>query len=373
MRSGERFGCDRSDARRAARSAALVALLLAAQPGWAAAPTAEPSAGPRCSAAPARGLSEEFAAEFWALTARFDSGHHLFVELTLTNVGVGDRNAAVIGHLVAPDGSVRSFRKAKREGAWRLSDDGTRIEIGKITFDRGCPVEHLEVVRDDLSVQLAFRPGGPSLASGLLPGGDRGFELIESAGLAEGTLWTADMPQPVSVEGRVALTHRWVDTLESRLVLRRLEFFSLDGQAALYLTEARTPEGGVRRWLVVEAGGGIPRQSDAFEVTPDWGGVDAEGFAQLDRLQLNGSGLSGHLDVSSPLVRYDPLRELPAPLRLALSLSMRWRTAFSPAPFELRIEEEGGVARLLSGVGVVHVTSFNPDPARGAAIPPATE
>ena len=60
-------------------------------------------------------------------------------------------------------------------------------------------------------------------------------------------------------------------------------------------------------------------------------------------------------------------------LRLALSLSMRWRTAWSPAPFELRIEEEDGAARLLSGVGVVHVTSFNPDPARAAAVPPGTE
>lgn len=357
---------------RAARAAALAGLFLAAQSGWSAALAAEAPAAP-CSAAPARGLRDEFAAELWALTARFESGHHLFVEVALTNVGVGDRNAAVIGHLVAPDGSVHAFRSAKREGAWRLSQGGLRIEIGKLAFDRGCPVERLDVTRDDLSVQLAFRPAGPALAGGLLPGADRGFELVESAARAEGTLWTPDLPRPIAVEGRVALTHRWVDTLESRLVRRRLEFFSLDGRTALYLTEAHTSEGGVRRWLVVRDGERAPRQYDDFAVTPDWGSVDADGFARLDRLELTGPGLSGHVDVSRPLVRYDPLRELPAPLRLALSLSMRWRTAMSPAPFELRLEEPDGTARLSSGIGIVHVTSFNPDPEHGGTLSSAAE
>jgi hypothetical protein len=374
MRRCEGWRRVRAGARRAARSAARVAaLLLAAQAGSAAAMPAEAAAEPRCAAAPARLAGDEFAAEFWALTARFDSGHHLFVEFTITNVGVGDRNGAVIGHLVAPDGAVRAFRKAKREGAWRLSDDGLRIEIGKVTLDRRCPVERLEVTRDDLAVQLAFRPGAPALASDLLQGRDRGFELLEAAGPAEGTLWTADMQHPVAVQGRVALTHRWVETLESRVVLRRLEFFSLGGEDSLYFTEAMTPEGSSARWLVVEEGGRTSRQSGAFEVTSDWGMVDAEGFARLDRLELAGSGLSGHVDVSSPLVRYDALRDLPAPLRLALSLSMRWRTAWSPAPFELRIEGDGRAARRLSGVGILHVTSFNPDPTRGVALPTAME
>lgn len=353
------------------RAALWAALLCAAAPAHGAPPAA--SALPRCASAAARLPEQESAAEFWVLSARFGSGHHLFLELTITNVGLGDRNAAVLGHLVEPDGTTRAFRKAKRVGEWSLSGDGLRMEVGAVTLDQRCPVARLDIERDDMAVHVAFRPAGTSSAPQLVAGGARGFERVRAAGPAEGTLWVQGMERPLPVEGRVALTHRWVDTLESRLVLRRIEFFSLGGDVDLYLSEAKSPAGDRARWLVVEEGGRPLRETETFEVKPDWGGVDANGFALPRRLQLQGAGLSGHLEMSKPLVRYDPLRDLPAPLRLALAVAMRWRTAWSPSPFELRIEDESGAERRVAGVGLVQVTSFNPDPPHDVASPPPTE
>ena len=58
----------------------------------------------------ARLLLGELAHERWDLTARFDSGHFLFAEFLITNFGLGDRNAAVIGHVIRPNGQSRRFR-----------------------------------------------------------------------------------------------------------------------------------------------------------------------------------------------------------------------------------------------------------------------
>jgi hypothetical protein len=101
----------------------------------------------------ARLLPGEFASEHWELTARFDSGHLLFVEFLITNIGVGDRNAAASGHLVAPDGQTYHFTNGRREGNWQLSPDRLRLEIGASRLDLHAPVYPSTYV-SNLMVQL---------------------------------------------------------------------------------------------------------------------------------------------------------------------------------------------------------------------------
>src|SRR5262245_10834961 len=78
----------------------------------------------------ARLLSGDSASEHWEFTARFDSGHLLFVEFLITNIGLGERNAAAVWHLVTPEGKTHRTTNGRREGNWTLSADHLRMEIG---------------------------------------------------------------------------------------------------------------------------------------------------------------------------------------------------------------------------------------------------
>src|SRR5215471_16759994 len=93
----------------------------------------------------ARLLPNEFASEHWELTARFDSGHLMFVSFLITNIGWGNQNAAVSGHLMAPDGKIYNFDNARFGGQWRLSTDRLRFEVGPNILDLHDPIYRLSV------------------------------------------------------------------------------------------------------------------------------------------------------------------------------------------------------------------------------------
>src|SRR5262249_34173587 len=111
----------------------------------------------------ARLLTGEFASEHWEFTARFDSGHLLFVEFIITNIGLGDRNAAVIAHLVTPEGKLSRFANGRRENNWDLSSDRLRIKIGAILLDLHGPAYQLRMDKRSVRINLHFRPDGPAV------------------------------------------------------------------------------------------------------------------------------------------------------------------------------------------------------------------
>ena len=58
----------------------------------------------------------EFASDAWDLVASFDSGHLVFSQAVVTNLGWGDHKAAVVGIVVTPDEKVQVFRRSEAQG-----------------------------------------------------------------------------------------------------------------------------------------------------------------------------------------------------------------------------------------------------------------
>jgi len=301
----------------------------------------------------------ELATETWDFTARFESGHLLLLQFLNTNIGIGDGNSAVTGQLVEPDGNVVRFRTGDRVGNWTLSPDGRRLELEKALLDQSGGELVLRFEKKKLKLDLRITSTGPGVWSSQLSRAGYPVDLIESAAPIEGTIWTAGMAAPLTVRGVAGATHRWFDDLEARLVQRRIELFSLDGAHAIYLIDARTPAGESIAWLVVQRDGRTLRES-AVEVAPVERAA-RDGYGVPDELGVSGAGIEGTIRFGRELVRYAPLGDLPAPIRVVVSVAMKPLRVWSAASFELTLDAPNGAAPLvLRGDGIGEVTFLNP-------------
>lgn len=300
----------------------------------------------------------ELGSEFWSVAARFDSGHYLVVELCITNLGFGDGNAAVIGHLIEPDGTVHAFEGAKSDGKWSLSEDRLQVVVSGVELDQRGPIHHLRIDKKQLKLELDYRPGGDDLRLATLSGADRGFDLLALEAPAQARLRLADRDEE-SLVGRVARTHRWSEGLESGFLLRRIELFTLQGDVEAYLVDTLDPEGGSKSWLHVQRDGEVLR-SQPVRVRPIWGVANGPSdFPVPEALEVTGEQVRGRVELRPPLVRYDPLADLPAVVRLVIAPFLRWRTTWSASPFELELTGGAGGGLTLRGRGLTNVTYFN--------------
>lgn len=348
---------------------ALLALLGGALlPGPARTQTAGDAPGARSDGPPSEGSETS---EIWTLVGRFDSGHDVMVEIAVTDVGPGDHSAAVIGHVVFPDGTVRPFRKAKREGEWERSEDGRWIDVGPIALDRRGPEGRFEVDRDSLQLEIRFpsREAVPADAAG--PGSERGFEVAQIGEPATGRLRTPEMDAPVALTGRVALVHRWARD-EAAHVAWRLDLFDLTQGVGLFLRAGREPEEDVRGCLVQRDDEGAPRQRAAFQARVAWRHEPDPDARVPERITLTGPEVEGWIRLDRPVLRYDPFADLPAPVRWLVALELRMRFAWDAASFELAWKRDAdGDARRLSGHAVVGTTKLEPGPLAALdAVPP---
>ena len=186
--------------------------------------------------------------EWWVVAARLDSGEHVFVEITLTDVGPGERNVAAIGNWIAKDGALTPFSRAKLEGDWTPSPDGKRIDLGKFVFDRSRPQAQLRVEKASLRLALEFPLAAVPLATKKLANGKWTQELWSAGAPVQVSFWKRGMAAPLVGKGRVALSHRWVVGAEGKLAERRLELFTL-GAEPLYALEVASGKR-AERWVV---------------------------------------------------------------------------------------------------------------------------
>lgn len=358
----------------AAAAAALgLAVCLGAAPALAAGPAA-PGASVSASAAStasggrppaAAGRSRlgagELAMEQWDATLVLDSGHVVLAQFLVTNLGLGDANAAVTGHVVAPDGTRTAFRQGRSEDEWRLSDDGLRLEVGKATLDQSGGEIALRVARKKLTLDLRWPAAAPSSsARGALARRGYGLDLLQSGAPVRGSLWTEGLAEPVAVRGHATVTHRSMDVLEANLVQRRTELVARAGDLTLYLFDALRPEGEpAERWLVVRRGDATLLETSDVTLrwSPDAGAPD-DGFVRPGELAFEAAGISGRARFGRELVRYAPLADLPAPIRIAVAAATRPLRSWSAAEVELRLD--GPAARPVRGTGVGEVTFLNP-------------
>ncbi len=315
-------------------------------------------------------LPGEFASEHWEFTAQFDSGYLLFAEFLITNIGLGDRNAAAFGHIVAPDGQTYRFTNGRREGNWNLSPDRLQIEIGASLLDLHDPAYHIQVNKHSVRVDLRFRPDGPAVWSEALSPPGYALDLLAAAVPVEGILWMKGMTEPVTVRGTLAATHSWMNEAGSSLVLRRLEFFALQESFPLYGVDLTTPKGRRIQWMVVKRQGKKEDESHTFELSLDGQTKEPRdpGYEVPGAFHLKNAEMEGQVRLEHVLVRNDPLADLPQPFHflVALALDLRPRRVWALSPFEIVFPTDLPPAehppQHVRGTGVTAVTFLNPMP-----------
>ena len=318
----------------------------------------------------ARLLTSEFASEHWEFTARFDSGHLLFVEFIITNIGLGDRNAAVIAHLVTPEGKLSRFANGRRESNWNLSSDRLRIKLGASLLDLHEPTYQLRVDKRKVRVDLHFRPDGPAVWSEAFSPPGYTLDLLAAAVPVEGTLWVSGMTEPVHVHGTLAATHSWLNERGSSLVRQRLEFFSLQENFPLYSIDLITPAGSHVRWMIVKQQGKKVYESRTFELSQEGEAKEPHdpGYEAPDTLHFKSTEIEGQARLERIVVRDDPLTDLPQPFRflVALALDLHPRRVWALSPFEVFFTTNPAPADHMSqraqGTGVTAITFLNPRP-----------
>ncbi len=341
----------------------IVAALIAALAGLVAATTPrDPGRG-----APAVRLPDaEFGGDYWDLVARFDSGHHLFAQAAVTNMGLGDHKAAVFGFIVTPEGEEIPFRRTENRGGWRLSPDGSRMDLRSIVLDTAAPTRSLVVDKKEIEIDLAIE-AAPSPAWEARPGDRCPVDVLDVASPVRGSYWLAETDERVELVGSATLTHRWMSGLEAECVQRRVEFFGLEAELGVYFSEVTTPEGAVHRWSVARRGDRLEMDRGAAQVELAWRG-DVRGFPQPTAIDLEGTALALHVNVDEPVLVVEPLARVSEPWRGLLERLTRPLLRFSPAPFH---HASSGEEAWHEGRGVVKVSYLNPLPSEVPSTAPA--
>jgi len=308
------------------------------------------------SATPAIRLPQgELAGESWDLISRLDSGHLVIAQAALSNLGPGDRHAAVLGFLVDPDGAIHRFKRSEPAGKWTGASEG-RLDLRSIALEPGGSTRRFEVAKDELGIDL-------TLASGSIQASDAGscsFELLEPAAPAAARVRIGAGAEPFATQGRVALTHRWSTGLESDCVLRRVEVFVLEPTIGIYFAEATAPDGAVSRRLVAERDGRVLFSGDPGPAAVRWSAE--KGFAPPESVAFSAGGIAARVRFGATLGSVDPIERLPAPVQWLVAARTKPRLSWLRAPFELDV-----AGRHVSGEAVAKVTYSNPLSTRVAA------
>jgi len=306
------------------------------------------------------------ALEYWDFTARFEQGYRLVARVLITNEGPGDRTAVGVGHLLLPDGEIVEFHNGRREERWSIAPNGRSLRIGSTRLSFEDSLRHLEYDnhRRGIALRMDFHAEGPAhfQRSGELAG--YSVDLLDLATPVEGTVLLPGMKEPLSISGRAALTHTWMDETEAHLVLRRIDFTSLDAGSAMYLRDVTDPEGKSHRWMALVRGGELLFESSDLSIALEGAAEGSKkGYPVPKRLRIQAPGLSGEVALERKIVEHEPLGDLPQPFRFLLSFATRPRRVWTDSPFSLRVDAAPGRSAIeIQGNGITSVTYLNPLP-----------
>lgn len=318
----------------------------------------------------ARLLTGAFASEYWELTARFDSGHLLFAQFLITNIGLGDRNAAASGYVIGPQGERYRFRNGRREGKWTLSLDRLHLTVGASQLDLRRLPHRLQVEKREFRLDVRFRPQRPAVWAEEFASAGYTLVLLDAAAPIEGTLWVQGMQQPLPLSGVAAFTHSWMEELGTTRLLRRVEFFSLHSGCPVYAVDITAPDGTRTQWTVVQSAATTTSANHAPLFPPPDGATQVRDprYPVPHALLLRAEGMAGQVALQSLLLRDDPLQSVPRFFRAVVSLLLELRPlrVWAASPFTLSLwsashgAEQDSVA--LQGMGVTAITFLNPLP-----------
>jgi hypothetical protein len=325
---------------------------------WAAAPTA--ANGPSDALEPgARLPSGSYASEYWDIAAHFVSGHRVYARFLITNQGPGERNGVAIGHVITPGGDAVEFRNGRLEDRWTLSSDGRRLDIGSSLLDLTASTRKLHITKKRKGVRLLLdwvsSAGGTPMPRP--EGSPYHLDLLDLGAPIAGSLWVRGMDAPIEVEGRITLTHTWIEKNENKVSVRRIDVMTLNGDTALFISDLTGPDGA--RWqsaAVAESSGRIAvTHTDA--PVPLGQTTSGDDYPIPAQIPLALPALSGSITLGDAILRLDPLDALPLAVRMVYSFRARPHRVWVDARVDLTPKRAAeGAAPPLGGIGVAALT-----------------
>lgn len=276
----------------------------------------------------------EDAGEHWDLTARFESGHALFVRFAITNQGPGARTAFATGHVVFPDGSHHSWQHGRREGRWSASPDGLFLKVAASELDLRGGERSFRVDSDkqraNVTLRFAATPASESSTTRT--------PVVSATPLAhaEGTLQVGPMQAPLPVRGVAFLRHSRSEAAEAEVSLRWLDLLGGEPERGLALWALEAPDGSWRQWLALRRPGQPLLETSEFSLGLEGARGPESAYPVPASLRIEGSGVSGSVALGAELLRTDPLQIIPQPFRWFLSQQIAPRRIWSDATLRIR-------------------------------------
>ena len=372
----------------------------------------------------ARRLSGKNASEYWDLTAELQDDWYITARFQITNQGPGKLYGTAVGHVYTPNGKVVKFQNGRLQRGWTLSKDGLVLDVGKSDLELRPPRYKLKINKPDARIRLSFAPNALYRLPKKVTGKNYRVDLLALGAAATGSIRLEGMAEPLPVSGRVTLTHTIARDAETDLSVRRTEFFyqpstppsaqpgaqsdeqanplesSKSAEKAMYLASFLTPAGKRTRWLATLEPGCdptlIPLRSGASAHKPgtvvqiqtqssdetclrnlasnaefDLAARDAKNRPAKSRgkksyrippaFDLEGTGATGQIELSDEILQYEPLDDLPGPIRWIAGLSAKPRRVWFKADLDVTIPP--GLSRTptqFQGQGVATVSFLNP-------------
>jgi hypothetical protein len=322
--------------------------------------TAAPAAanGPSDALEPgARLAGGSAASEYWDLAAHLVSGHRVYARFLITNEGPGKRNGVAIGHVITPGGAAVEFRNGRLEDRWTLGSEGRRLEIGSSVLDLSTSTRKLQITKKRKGVRLLLDWTADASAAHMpRPDGSAyHLDLLNLGTPIAGSLWVRGMEAPLAVEGRVALTHTWIEKREAKIALRRIDAVTLDGDMAFFLSDLTSPDGD--RWQSVAVASGGVAVSHTAAPAPLGESASGGRYPIPASIPVASPEVRGSITLGEPILRLDPLDALPLAVRMVYSFRARPHRIWVDARVDLSVKRAGEDAALpLAGAGVAALT-----------------
>jgi hypothetical protein len=277
------------------------------------------------------------ASEYWDLVASLQGGVSVTARFTIFDEGAGGRSAAAFGHVLRPDAPPVAFQNGRRDGRWRLSPDGRRIEIGSSLLALSETDRHFEVDNDKRGVKvfLDWRADvrARSVPASALPDA-YAVDLLELASPVRASIQVAGVAAPLRLSGTLTLTHTSTTVDEPERVLRRIDVASTGPGSAFYFLDLLGPAGERFSWLFSSAEGAPALMRSGLD--PRLENPAGEGsYPVPSSLVIDREAVQGRVVVKSARLEVDPLDALPAPLRMVYSLRRRPHRSWAESTYEL--------------------------------------
>ena len=283
--------------------------------------------------------SGESASEYWDLVATLDAGVRVVARFAITNEGPGEHSALAFGHVLRPDAEPVAFQNGRKRGAWRLSSDRRRIEIGSSLLALPEGARHFEVDNDKRGVKL-FLDWQQDAAVLTAPVGPPGYQIdvLQLATPVQASIQVTGWPTPRKLGGTLALTHTRVPVHEGELILQRIDVASREPRSGTYLLDLLAADGARFTWLSVATSqtGRFERSNFSARREGETRGASAE-HPSPSRMVLDGKDFQGRVSLGEPFLEVDPLAALPTLVRMVYSLRGRPHRSWTPAHFDLSV------------------------------------